>query len=220
MGIKWNIPPSEKPIPPNIPLSPTLNIRHLTVTNWMHGHPDDDPFSPMNMPLSHLEIIPPCQETSTAPSQGVVIIAVRSNFSSSISHYEQEPSSVVSRWELYEAEQSLHPAFEKLSSRFNGPGSSPGVRIPTQLRARTNSELQKAFALRKLETLTVPKILLSLHVINVATVLCLAYADGSLDFHNRVSLVEKYAEGSTDKFDHWSQVGLGYVGDDPCQYWR
>ena len=76
--------------------------------------------------LSSLEFLPPSGDASgriTPPT----IVAVRSHLPVPISHYNQDVYTTVDRWEVCEKPQTLHPAFEQLSSRRNSLGSQPGV---------------------------------------------------------------------------------------------
>jgi mediator of RNA polymerase II transcription subunit 16 len=78
------------------------------------------------MQLSHLEFLPSSLEAGgrlTPPT----IVAVRSHLPPSMAHYNQEVHTVVDRWEIREKMQTVHPAFEQLSSRRNSIGSPPQV---------------------------------------------------------------------------------------------
>ena len=79
--------------------------------------------------LSHLEFLPPCGDAAgrMAPP---TILAVRSHLPGSTSHYNQDVHTTVDRWEVREKPQTIHPAFEQLSSRRNSVGSQPGVSLP------------------------------------------------------------------------------------------
>jgi mediator of RNA polymerase II transcription subunit 16 len=76
--------------------------------------------------LSNLEFLPPYGD----PSGRMVpptIIAIRSHLPVPMSHYNQDVYTTVDRWEVREKPQTIHPAFEQLSSRRNSTGSQPGV---------------------------------------------------------------------------------------------
>jgi mediator of RNA polymerase II transcription subunit 16 len=76
--------------------------------------------------LSHLEFLPLCG-SSNATITPPTIIAVRTHLPSSASHYNQDVHTTIDRWEIREKNQTIHPAFEQLSSRRNSVGSTPGV---------------------------------------------------------------------------------------------
>jgi mediator of RNA polymerase II transcription subunit 16 len=76
------------------------------------------------MQLSHLEFLPSCSD-AIGRSTPATIVAVRSHLPPSMAHYNQDVHTVVDRWEIREKMQTVHPAFEQLSSRRNSIGSPP-----------------------------------------------------------------------------------------------
>ena len=76
--------------------------------------------------LSHLEFLPSNLDASGRPTTNT-IVAVRSHLPPSMAHYNQEVHTVVDRWEIRDKMQTVHPAFEQLSSRRNSIGSPPQV---------------------------------------------------------------------------------------------
>lgn len=129
--IDWGLPKTTEKVPPGqLPLNPSVRTRHLAITSWLHDVPGDtlnaSHMEPSMVQLSHLEFLPLCgnsNNTITPPT----IVAVRSHLPSSASHYNQDVHTTVDRWEIREKNQSIHPAFEQLSSRRNSVGSQPGV---------------------------------------------------------------------------------------------
>lgn len=112
------------------PLNPILKTRHVAATTWT---PADvvDPLNGSNYnfqmtELSHLEFLPIYVEANGKPSPPT-ILTFRSYMPLSTSHYSQDVYTVADRWELREKGQSLHPAFQQLSSRRNSVGSQPNV---------------------------------------------------------------------------------------------
>jgi mediator of RNA polymerase II transcription subunit 16 len=129
--IDWGLPKTgDKVNPATLPLSPVIRTKHLAVTSWLHDVPGEilnaSHMEPSMVHLSHLEFLPACGDSSgrmTPPT----IIAIRSHLPVSISHFNQDVHTTVDRWEVREKPQSIHPAFEQLSSRRSSLGSQPGV---------------------------------------------------------------------------------------------
>lgn len=119
-------------------LNPRIETEHLAVGSWMTSEADEDINGKFSMSsaseakssmvyLSHLDVLPPIIERSGEISTPPTIIAVRSYLPPSSSNYNQEVYSTLDRWSFQESTQSLHSAFEQLSSRRNSIGSSTGV---------------------------------------------------------------------------------------------
>lgn len=132
--IDWGQQKTNEKVPLSaIPLNPTVKTRHLAVTSWLHDSPGEG-LNASNMEssmaqLSQLEFLSPYgdpQGRMTPPT----ILTVRSHLPASRSHYNQDVHTIVDRWEVKEKLQTIHPAFEQLSSRRNSVGSQqPGVRL-------------------------------------------------------------------------------------------
>lgn len=72
--------------------------------------------------------------------------------------------------------------------------------------------------LKKLESFTVNKIIIALETMNIDKVLFLAYADGSVEYRDRLTMAETFNDGDLDRVWHLSQIGFSYPDDDPCTY--
>jgi len=70
--------------------------------------------------------------------------------------------------------------------------------------------------LKKLESFTVNKIIIALETMNIGKVLFLAYADGSVEYRDRLTMTETFNDGDLDRVWHLSQIGFSYPNDDPC----
>ena len=70
--------------------------------------------------------------------------------------------------------------------------------------------------LKKLESFTVNKIFIALETMNLGKVIFLAYADGSVEYRDRVTMAETFNDGDLDRVWHLSQIGFSYPEDDPC----
>ena len=132
--IDWGVPKPipEKVNPASLALNPTVRTRHLAVTSWLHDIPGEtlnaSNLEPSMVQLSHLEFLPPCGDPNgrmTPPT----IVTIRSHLPvpMSNSNFNPDVHTTVDRWEVRERPQTIHVAFEQLSSRRNSVGSQPGV---------------------------------------------------------------------------------------------
>lgn len=125
--------------PPQIPqqLNPNLKTRHAVATSWLHDISRDtlnaSSMESSMMQLSHLEILPAAIDSSTSRMTPATIVTARSHLPPSMAYYNQDVHTVVDRWELRDKMQSVHPAFEQLSSRRNSVGSPPVVSSTVQM---------------------------------------------------------------------------------------
>ncbi|KAH8662907.1 mediator of RNA polymerase-like protein II transcription subunit 16 [Tricladium varicosporioides] len=186
------------------PLNPSIKTRHVAVTSWLFDSPGESlnvsSLDSSMVQLSHLEFLPPCADASGRISPAT-IVAVRSHMPVSMSHYNQDVHTVVDRWEIREKPQTLHPAFEHLSSRRNSVGGSqPGPTV----------------YLKKLECFTVNKIALAMQPINLGKVIFFAYSDSSVEYRDRASMAEIWTDPDLDRVWHLSQIGFSYTEDEPC----
>lgn len=129
--IEWNPMKADRG-PQMPPLNPTIRTRHLAGTSWVPDTPSDPldtSYTQSSMTqLSHLEFLPPTGEKDG--NMPPTIVAIRSSVPTSTSHYNQDVHSTIDRWEVVDKPQSIHPAFENLSSRRNSTGERPQVCIP------------------------------------------------------------------------------------------
>ena len=61
------------------------------------------------------------------------------------------------------------------------------------------------------------KIIVALETMNIGKVLFLAYADGSVEYRDRLTMTETFNDGDLDRVWHLSQIGFSYPDDDPCK---
>lgn len=135
--VDWGTTKTNEKMPPAaMHLNPTIKTRHLAVTSWLHDAPGDT-LNASNMEssmtqLTHLEFLPSCGDASGRITPAT-IVAIRSHLPVSTTQYNQDVHTTVDRWEIREKPQSIHPAFEQLSSRRNSVGSPPGVSMTSHL---------------------------------------------------------------------------------------
>ena len=70
--------------------------------------------------------------------------------------------------------------------------------------------------MKKLDGVTVNKVVIFVQAVALDRILCFAYSDGSFEYRDRASLAETFTEGGPDRFIHLSQIGFSYEDDEPC----
>lgn len=70
--------------------------------------------------------------------------------------------------------------------------------------------------MKKLDGITVNKVVVFFQAVALDRILCFAYSDGSFEYRDRASLAETFTEGVLDHFIHLSQIGFSYEDDEPC----
>ena len=131
-AISWsNDKPSEKQAhPQNAAIAPSILEQHVAVVPWLQ-HDSNDPVLDESMSqLSHIEILPFIpKDKSHQAIHNPVVLTVRTHLpAEGASMYEQEPTSVIERWEVVsEQPQTLHPAFAQLNT--GNSTTNPNVRF-------------------------------------------------------------------------------------------
>ncbi|KAK0729360.1 mediator complex, subunit Med16 [Apiosordaria backusii] len=205
IAVNWGTPPADKQVHPgSIQLRPTMKEMHVAAISWFQHGPSESGLDFSMAQLSHIIALPSYMETSSNPPTfaPAVVITVRSYLPHETSPYDQEPQSIIDRWEvLSDQAQTPHPAFEKLGSR-NGAAAAP----PTMTR------------LRKLESVTVPKVIISIHAttIQLGKVICLTCSDGTIQYRDRYTMAEVFTEHTTDNIISPHQVGFQFEDATPC----
>jgi mediator of RNA polymerase II transcription subunit 16 len=166
--------------------------------------------------LSHLEFLPSCSD-ATGRLTPPTVVAVRSHLPPSMTHYNQDIHTVVDRWEIREKMQTVHPAFEQLSSRRNSIGSPPQVSTFILMSKVAHHYFQSTFFLKKMESFTVNKILLTIQPINLGRVIFFAYSDSTVEYRDRTNMAETFTDHDLERVWHLSQIGFSYPEDEPCQ---
>ncbi|QSZ30359.1 hypothetical protein DSL72_004882 [Monilinia vaccinii-corymbosi] len=207
-GIDWGFPQTQEKL--NLmttPLNPSLRTRPLAVTSWLYDVPGDNlnasHLESSMVQLSHLDILSPCGDSKNHMAPPIVV-AVRSYLPGSTLHYNQEVHTTIDRWEFRERnQQPVHPAFEHLSSRKSTDGQQPAKPVVTA-------------QLKKLESLTVNKIVVAMQTIYLGKIICIVYSDSSVDYRDRITMNETFNDGDLDRVYHLSQIGFSYTEDEPC----
>ncbi|KAK0730489.1 RNA polymerase II mediator complex subunit Sin4 [Lasiosphaeris hirsuta] len=202
VGVQWSTPqPADKQTPPgSMPLSPHLKEKNVAVTSWFQHGPSDSTLDTSMAQLSHIEMLPSCLEGSPTTEVPPVVLTVRSHVPSDSSPFDQEHQSIIDRWEvLSEQPQTLHSAFEQLGSKI-----SAGSQLPTMTR------------LNKLESIIIPKIIVSIHSMQLGKVICFAFSDGTVQYRDRFTMHEIYNEHNLNSIMSLHQVGFQFMNDTPC----
>ena len=71
--------------------------------------------------------------------------------------------------------------------------------------------------LKKLESFTVNKTLVTIQPMNLGKVICFAYSDSSVEYRDRTTMAEIFNDGDLDRVWHLSQIGFSYTEDEPCK---
>ncbi|RKF72818.1 Mediator of RNA polymerase II transcription subunit 16 [Golovinomyces cichoracearum] len=203
--IDWNIQKVERGLAAQIQLNPTIKTKHLAVTSW---GPDAQPDSLNSayldssmFELSYLEFLPPAFDTNTKLVPAT-ILAVKSYLPNSRSQYNYEVQSTFERWEVRDKQLILNPAFEQLGGLQNNAASQPG----------------SITILKKLENITVNKIVVGLETMNQGRIIFLAYSDGSVEYRDRSQFLETFNDNDLSRIWHLSQIGYTYTEDEPCRF--
>ena len=142
VNIDFQQPLDRQKIPPtHVGPMPVLHVQHLKLMNECsplieHGDADDYNSNGLlysQARLSHLELVPAGPDARRRDTMYPVVLAI---FSMIPDHYQntqiqEEPLSIISRWELRNAEISLHKSFEQLSSQKSNAVSNADLSVGT-----------------------------------------------------------------------------------------
>src|SRR3954470_17771087 len=70
--------------------------------------------------------------------------------------------------------------------------------------------------LRKLDSIVVPKVVISIHTMQLGKVLCFAFSDGTVQYRDRITMNEVYNEHNLSSIMSPHQVGFQFTNDTPC----
>ncbi|CCC10210.1 unnamed protein product [Sordaria macrospora k-hell] len=187
--------------PQNANLTPSLLEHHVAVAPWLQ-HDSNDPVLDESMSqLSHIEFLPSIPKDKNLQAHyNPVVLTVRSHLpAEGASLYEQEPTSVIDRWEVVsEQPQTLHPAFAQLNTGNITTNPNPMTRL------------------RKLDSVVIPKIVVSVQVMYLGKVVCFAFSDGTIQYRDRVTMMEMFNEHIVHRVLSPHDVGFQYTNDTPC----
>ncbi|KAM0225824.1 hypothetical protein ACHAQD_000783 [Fusarium lateritium] len=199
--IQWGQVAQAEKIPgrPAGSLSPSLTEKHLATTNWLQGGPGDSGLDTSMIELSHLEVLPSMTDNTGKNTTPPMVVAVRSRTPNEGSY--QVVQSVIDRWEAVEQKQNLPSAYEQLGSRRNS----------------ISSELPATMQLHKAAPVTANKVVIALHTTNFGKFLVLAFADGTVEYRDRLTFEELYTAQDLNKVMNLRQIGWTFADEGPCQ---
>lgn len=72
--------------------------------------------------------------------------------------------------------------------------------------------------MKKLESITVNKIVVAMETMNTGRVIVFAYSDSSVEYRDRRNMLETFNDNNLDRVWHLSQIGFSYTEDEPCTW--
>ncbi|KAF5626550.1 mediator of rna polymerase ii transcription subunit 16 [Fusarium tjaetaba] len=180
-------------------LSPSLVEKHLATTNWLQGGPGDSSLDISMIELSHLEVIPSLVDSTGKNTTLPLIVTARSRTPTESSY--QASQSVVDRWEAIEQKQNLPSAYEQLGGRRNS----------------ISSELPAVTQLQKIAPVTANKVVVAFQTTSFGKILVLAFADGTVEYRDRLTFEELYTTQELNKVQNLRQIGWTFADEGPCQ---
>jgi mediator of RNA polymerase II transcription subunit 16 len=201
--IQWGGPGSsseKNAMPQNARLNPALVETHISSASWLHAGPNETNHDASMAELSFLRILPAVMDNTGSSTVSPLILTVRSRNVANGSF--QSSQSVLDRWEAAESKQNLDAAFEQLGNRRNS----------------SSSDLPNTIKLRKLEPVIINKVIIGIQDIQYGRVLILTMSDGSIEYRDRFTFEELYANQDTTKVMTLRQVGWAFSDDvGPCK---
>lgn len=82
---------------------------------------------------------------------------------------------------------------------------------------RLTPGIKSTVFLKKLDSFTVNKIVLTMQPMNLGKVIFFAYSDSSVDYRDRTTMAETFTDQDLDRVCHLSQIGFSYTEDEPCK---
>lgn len=72
--------------------------------------------------------------------------------------------------------------------------------------------------LRKLDSIVLPKIIISIHSMHLGKVICFTFSDGTVQYRDRVTMDETYNQQNLNSIVSPHQVGFQFMNETPCTY--
>ncbi|KAK0656360.1 RNA polymerase II mediator complex subunit Sin4 [Cercophora newfieldiana] len=203
VAVQWGTPqPADKQAqapPGSMHLSPSLKERNVAVTSWFQHGPGESIVDMSMTQLSHVEMLPSVGDHTSEAQAPPVVLTVRSHIPQDGSLYNQECQSIIDRWEvLSDRPQALHGAFDQLGSK------------------NSSSQIPPMTRLRKLDSIVVPKVVISIHTMQLGKVICFAFSDGTVQYRDRITMNEVYNEHNLSTIMSPHQVGFQFTNETPC----
>ena len=71
--------------------------------------------------------------------------------------------------------------------------------------------------LRKLDSIVLPKIIISIHTMQLGRIICFAFSDGTVQYRDRFTMNEVYNELNLTSIMSPHQVGFQFTNETPCE---
>lgn len=192
IDIQWGVQPGKGGGTQNSRFTVALAEKKWATTNWMDGSPEDV----ATPQLSHLLTLASMLDNSGKDTVAPMIVAVRARTANNGSFPVTQ--SIIDRWEAVEQRHGLQSGLEKLGTRRN-----------------SISELSSVMHLRPLDPIIIDKCIVSIQSAQFGKVILLAFSDGSVQYRDRFTFNELYAEPDLGSVFNLRQVG--WVFPDDCQ---
>ncbi|KAJ5329439.1 Mediator complex subunit Med16 [Penicillium brevicompactum] len=203
--ITWNPPqwePTQAKQPGQYPV-PSIRLIHCKVDmpsnilNVNHGldHSDNSlPFSNTVYSLTRLEIMPGLVDSPAGSSANPWILAIFSKPLHAPHEYPEQlgPSSVIVRWHLESAQQTLHPKFDEVASK------------------KSNAQAKPQMELRRLEDINCDKYIVSTELVEYGSGLAVTYEDGSITCYDTRTMVPFTGLDDSSTVTCLAQAGYQY----------
>lgn len=150
--------------------------------------------------LSHLEVLPSVVDSTGKNTTPPMVVTARSRTPTESSY--QGSQSVVDRWEAIEQKQNLPSAYEQLGGRRNS----------------ISSELPAVTQLQKVAPVTANKVVVAFQTTSFGKILVLAFADGTVEYRDRLTFEELYTTQELNKVQNLRQIGWTFTDEGPCKY--
>ncbi|KAF8534374.1 mediator complex, subunit Med16 [Trichophaea hybrida] len=186
----------QQPKPITLSSTPTLSIIRIKIVD--SAFPADMPHDPSRAQLTHLEFLGPMPVTHPgSPTPAPTVLCVFSGKSA-----EQQPFTVVSRWDLRDTPSVLHPSFDQLGAR----------------RASISSPIIAELDLHRLEDIVLGKSVIGVSPVIMGTVVAFACSDGLFDFRDRLQLQPFNSNSLNGKLriTNMIQAGFSFTNGGPC----
>ncbi|CAI7568178.1 unnamed protein product [Penicillium bialowiezense] len=203
--ISWNPPqwePSQGKQPGQYPM-PSIRLIHckvdmpsniLNVDRGLDRSDNSLPFSNTVYSLTRLEIMPGQVDSPAGSSANPWILAIFSKPLHAPHEYPDQlgPSSVMVRWYLESAPQSLHPKFDEVASK------------------KSNSQAKPQMELRRLEDIHCDKYIVSTELVEYGTGLAVTHEDGSITCYDTRTMVPFTGLDDSSTVTCLAQAGYQY----------
>ncbi|KAA8652069.1 mediator of RNA polymerase II transcription subunit 16 [Aspergillus tanneri] len=203
---QWD--PSQLKLAPNQFPVPSFRFMHAKVetsysipctTRWAGPNSGALPPSTNSLYcLTHLDIFLAAHDNSAGMTMNPWIVAVFSIPPHAVAdHSQQNPSSVIVRWQLDSAPPKLHPKFDEVTSEKNNP----------QIKPRT--------VLCRLDDIQCDRYIISIDQTEFGNVLAVVYDDSSIAFYDPKTMTIINGLDDTNTITSLVQGGFRYPPDSP-----